>query len=148
MNDYLDFDGLVVYTGVTFDLFHAGPVNFLKRCKEIAGELGSVVVSLNTDEFIKEYKGKPPIVSFSDRMAVLKACKYVDQVIANSGGADSKPTILQVNPNIVAIGSDWAKKDYYKQMQFTQDWLDDKDISLIYIPYTKGISSTEIKTRL
>jgi glycerol-3-phosphate cytidylyltransferase len=148
MNDYLDFDGLVVYTGGTFDLFHAGHVNFLKRCKEIAGELGSVVVSLNTDEFIKEYKGKPPIVSFSDRMAVLKACKYVDQVIANSGGADSKPTILQVNPNIVAIGSDWAKKDYYKQMQFTQDWLDEKDISLIYIPYTKGISSTEIKTRL
>jgi glycerol-3-phosphate cytidylyltransferase len=147
MNDYLDFDGLVVYTGGTFDLFHAGHVNFLKRCKEIAGELGSVVVSLNTDEFIKEYKGKPPIVSFSDRMAVLKACKYVDQVIANSGGADSKPTILQVNPNIVAIGSDWAKKDYYKQKQFTQDWLDDKDISLIYIPYTKGISSTEIKTR-
>jgi len=148
MNDYLDFDGLVVYTGGTFDLFHAGHVNFLKRCKEIAGELGSVVVSLNTDEFIKEYKGKPPIVSFSDRMAVLKACKYVDQVIANSGGADSKPTILQVNPNIVAIGTDWARKDYYKQMQFTQDWLDEKDISLIYIPYTKGISSTEIKTRL
>jgi len=148
MNDYLDFDGLVVYTGGTFDLFHAGHVNFLKRCKEIAGELGSVVVSLNTDEFIKEYKGKPPIVSFSDRMAVLKACKYVDQVIANSGGADSKPTILQVSPNIIAIGTDWARRDYYKQMQFTQDWLDDKDISLIYIPYTKGISSTEIKTRL
>ena len=148
MNDYLDFDGLVVYTGGTFDLFHAGHVNFLKRCKEIAGELGSVVVSLNTDEFIKEYKGKPPVVSFSDRMAVLKACKYVDQVIANSGGADSKPTILQVSPNIIAIGTDWARKDYYKQMQFTQDWLDEKDISLIYIPYTKGISSTEIKTRL
>ena len=148
MNDYLDFDGLVVYTGGTFDLFHAGHVNFLKRCKEIAGELGSVVVSLNTDEFIKEYKGKPPVVSFSDRMAVLKACKYVDQVIANSGGADSKPTILQVSPNIIAIGTDWAWKDYYKQMQFTQDWLDEKDMSLIYIPYTKGISSTEIKTRL
>ena len=148
MNDYLDFDGLVVYTGGTFDLFHAGHVNFLKRCKEIAGELGSVVVSLNTDEFIKEYKGKPPVVSFSDRMAVLKACKYVDQVIANSGGADSKPTILQVSPNIIAIGTDWARKDYYKQMQFTQYWLDEKDMSLIYIPYTKGISSTEIKTRL
>ena len=148
MNDFFDYDDLIVYTGGTFDLFHAGHVNFLKRCKEIAGELGSVVVSLNTDEFIKEYKGKPPIVSFSDRMAVLKACKYVDQVIANSGGADSKPTILQVKPNIIAIGTDWARKDYYKQMQFTQDWLDDKDISLIYIPYTKGISSTEIKTRL
>lgn len=148
MSDFFEFDGLVVYTGGTFDLFHAGHVNFLRRCKEIAGELGSVVVSLNTDEFIKEYKGKPPIVSFSDRMAVLKACQYVDQVIANSGGADSKPTILQVQPNIIAIGTDWARKDYYKQMQFTQDWLDEKNISLIYIPYTKGISSTEIKTRL
>lgn len=148
MSDFFEFDGLVVYTGGTFDLFHAGHVNFLRRCKEIAGELGSVVVSLNTDEFIKEYKGKPPVVSFSDRMAVLKACQYVDQVIANSGGADSKPTILQVQPNIIAIGTDWARKDYYKQMQFTQDWLDEKNISLIYIPYTKGISSTEIKTRL
>jgi glycerol-3-phosphate cytidylyltransferase len=139
---------LVVYTGGTFDLFHAGHVNFLKRCKEIAGKSGNVIVSLNTDEFIKEYKGKPPIVGFSDRMAVLKACKYVDQVVANSGGADSKPTILEIKPDIIAIGTDWARKDYYKQMQFTQDWLDEKNISLIYIPYTKGISSTEIKQRI
>ena len=139
---------LVVYTGGTFDLFHAGHVNFLKKCKDIAGISGRVVVSLNTDEFIKEYKGKPPIVNFSDRMAVLKACRYVDQVVANSGGADSKPTILEIKPNIIAIGTDWARKDYYKQMQFTQDWLDEKNISLIYIPYTKGISSTEIKQRI
>lgn len=148
MVDDLEFDDLLIYTGGTFDLFHAGHVNFLKRCKNIVGDLGSVVVSLNTDEFIKEYKGKPPIVSFSDRMAVLKACKYVDDVVANSGGADSKPTILQVRPDIIAIGSDWAKKDYYKQMQFSQEWLDEKNLSLIYIPYTKGISSTEIKTRI
>ena len=139
---------LVVYTGGTFDLFHAGHVNFLKKCKDIAGISGRVVVSLNTDEFIKEYKGKPPIVNFFDRMAVLKACRYVDQVVANSGGADSKPTILEIKPDIIAIGTDWARKDYYKQMQFTQDWLDEKNISLIYIPYTKGISSTEIKQRI
>ena len=139
---------LVVYTGGTFDLFHAGHVNFLKKCKDIAGISGRVVVSLNTDEFIKEYKGKPPIVNFFDRMAVLKACRYVDQVVANSGGADSKPTISEINPDIIAIGTDWARKDYYKQMQFTQDWLDEKNISLIYIPYTKGISSTEIKQRI
>lgn len=139
---------LTIYTGGTFDLFHAGHVNFLKKCKDIVGKSGSVIVSLNTDEFIKEYKGKPPIVSFSDRMAVLKACKYVDQVVANSGGADSKPTILEIKPDIIAIGTDWARKDYYKQMQFTQDWLDEKNISLIYIPYTKGISSTEIKQRI
>jgi glycerol-3-phosphate cytidylyltransferase len=44
----------VVYTGGTFDLFHSGHVNLLRRCSEI----GTVVVSLNTDEFIEKYKGK------------------------------------------------------------------------------------------
>ena len=76
------------------------------------------------------------------------SCVFVDEVIPNIGGADSKPAILSVSPDIIAIGTDWARKDYYKQMQFTQDWLDEQNISLMYIPYTKGISSTEIKTRI
>lgn len=136
--------GLTVYTGGTFDLFHRGHAEFLKRC----ARFGEVVVSLNTDEFIQSYKGKPPIISYEDRKAVLDACTWVSVVIPNIGGADSKPSILEVKPDIIAIGSDWAKKDYYKQMQFTQDWLDENDIMLLYIPYTEGISSTEIKRRL
>jgi hypothetical protein len=51
-------------------------------------------------------------------------------------------------PNIIVIGSDWARKDYYKQMQFDQDWLDEYDFGLAYIPYTKGISTTRIKGQL
>lgn len=136
--------GLIVYTGGTFDLFHAGHVAFLKRCYEI----GSVVVSLNTDEFIEAYKGKAPAISYKDREKVLRACRYVAEVIPNDGGVDSTGAIEFVSPDIVAIGSDWARKDYYKQMGFTQDWLDERNISLIYIPYTQGISSTEIKRRL
>ena len=53
-----------------------------------------------------------------------------------------------VQPNYIIIGSDWARKDYYKQMGFTQDWLDERDIGLIYVPYTDGISTTEIKRRI
>ena len=148
MNHYLDFDGLVVYTGGTFDLFHSGHVAFLKRCKEIAGAAGQVIVSLNTNSFIQEYKTKPPVCNDQERYNVISSCKYVDQVIWNSGGADSKPAILSAQPDVIAIGSDWALKDYYKQMDFEQSWLDKLNISLIYIPYTQGISSTEIKTRL
>lgn len=141
--------GLRVYTGGTFDLFHAGHVKFLSRCKEIAGSTGQVIVSLNTDEFIKEYKGKPPIISYEDRKLILESCKYVDSVMQNYGGADSKESIILAQLiDVIAIGSDWARKDYYKQMNFTQDWLDEQDISLIYIPYTKGISSTLIKQYL
>lgn len=137
-----------MYTGGTFDLFHAGHVNFLKRCQEIAGISGQVIVSLNTDNFIKEYKGKSPVCNDQERYDVISSCKYVNQVIWNSGGTDSKPAILSVQPDIIAIGSDWALKDYYKQMDFEQNWLDELKISLIYIPYTHGISSTDIKTRL
>lgn len=133
------------YTGGTFDYLHSGHVNFLRQCKAVA-EL--VVVSLNTDEFITEYKGHPPIMSYTERKKVLEGCKYVDLVVPNVGGADSKPAILRIKPNFVIIGSDWASKDYYKQMGFTQDWLDEQEIVLIYLPYTVGISTTEIKRRI
>ena len=136
--------GLVVYTGGTFDLFHRGHANFLQRCKEI----GDVTVALNTDEFIWEYKNKMPVMSYTEREEVLLACRYVDRVIPNFGGANSKPSIELVQPDIVTIGSDWARKDYYAQMQFDQDWLDERGIALCYIPYTDGISSTKVKGRL
>ena len=136
--------GLTVYTGGTFDLYHSGHANFLARC----ADLGRVVVSLNTDEFIEAYKGKRPVISYEERESVLLSCRWVSEVIPNFGGADSKPSIEMVSPDILAIGSDWARRDYYAQMGFTQDWLDARGISLIYIPYTAGISSTAIKARL
>lgn len=134
----------LIYTGGTFDLFHSGHAAFLQRC----ADFGDVVVALNTDQFIEAYKGKPPIMSYEERAKVLLACKYVTAVIPNYGGADSKPAIQMVKPNLIIIGSDWAKRDYYKQMGFTQDWLDQHGIGLCYIPYTQGISTTEIKKRL
>jgi glycerol-3-phosphate cytidylyltransferase len=136
--------GLRVYTGGTFDLVHSGHVNFLQRCAEI----GSVTVALNTDEFIESYKGKPPIMSYSERLSVLSELRCVSEVIPNTGCADSRVAISMAYPDIVAIGSDWARRDYYAQMNFTQDWLDSRGISLLYIPYTKGISTTELKRRM
>lgn len=137
-----------VYTGGTFDLFHAGHVNFLKQCKKIAGEHGEVIVSLNPDEFIEEFKGRPPVYSYEERRQLLLACRYVDRVIRNYGGSDSKPVIKDVMPEYIVIGSDWAKKDYYKQMNFTQEWLDTHNITLIYVPYTEGVSTTTLKERI
>ena len=136
--------GLTIYTGGTFDLPHSGHVNFLREC----AKLGEVTVSLNTDEFIADYKGKAPVMTYAERLGVLSEFRCVSNVIPNIGGADSKPAILEVRPDIIAIGSDWARKDYYLQMGFNQDWLDELNISLIYIPYTPGISSTEVKRRM
>lgn len=87
-------------------------------------------------------------MTYQEREAVLLGLRYVSNVVPNVGGPDSRISIDLVSPDFVVIGSDWAKKDYYKQMMFDQDWLDARGIALCYIPYTPGISTTNIKGRL
>ena len=135
----------ILYTGGTFDLFHYGHMQFLKNCKRLSRR---VIVSLNTDEFIEEYKGKKPFLSFEERKKSILMSGCADEVIENSGGSDSKPAILSVRPDIIAIGDDWCKRDYYKQMDFTQEWLDERKILLVYLPYTRDISTTDIIKRV
>lgn len=137
----------IAYTGATFDALHVGHIKFLEACDKIAGEEGKVIVSLNTDEFIEQYKGAKPLFTYKEREAMLRLLPTVDDVIPNIGGADSKPAILKVKPQFIVVGSDWASKDYYKQMDFTQEWLDIQKILLIYVPYTLLISTSEIKRR-
>lgn len=134
----------ILYTGGTFDLLHYGHISFLRQCSRICD---NVVVALNTDEFVSEYKTQT-IMTYKERELSLQSCQYVSKIIPNLSGADSKPTILSVNPDIIAVGDDWAHKDYYSQMSFTPEWLDEKNIVLIYVPYTKGISTSEIKRRI
>jgi glycerol-3-phosphate cytidylyltransferase-like family protein len=87
-------------------------------------------------------------MSYRERKKSLLYCQYVDEVVMNESGADSKPTILSIKPQIIAIGDDWAHKDYFKQMQFTKEWLEENNIILVYLQYCKEISTSEIKRRL
>ena len=140
--------GRIVYTGGSFDTPHVGHIDLLNWCRLLAGS-GKVIVALNTDEFILRYKGKPPIYSYADRKTMLLAFKdLVDEVIANTDGEDSRPTILKVKPDVIVIGSDWLKKDYCKQMGFTPEWLEEHRIALCYIPRYINMSSTMIKEKL
>jgi len=139
--------GIIVYTGGTFDVPHVGHVNFLRQCKEYFPD-SYLILGLNTDEFIEEFKGKKPIFSYEERKKLLETINYVDEIIPNTGGKDSKPAISIAKPDVIIIGSDWLKKDYLKQMDFTEEWLRDQHIALIYIPYTDIISTTEIKKRI
>jgi len=134
----------VVYTGGTFDLYHKGHVDLLRKCYE----LGEVVVALNTDEFVREYKGLSPVNTYEEREAVLLGCRYVDSVIPNEFGQDSKPTILKVKPDYIVVGSDWLKKDYLAQMSLTVEWLEEQAITLVYVPRVLKLSSTQIKERM
>jgi glycerol-3-phosphate cytidylyltransferase len=134
----------LLYTGGTFDLFHYGHVNFLKKCYSICS---NIIVALNSDDFVKKYKEKP-IFDYQEREKSLLECQYVNKVIKHDNHFDSKSTIESVKPDIIAVGDDWCRKDYYKQMGFSQEWLDENNITLIYIPYTRGVSTSEIKNRI
>lgn len=134
-----------LYTGGTFDVFHYGHMSFLKNCKKLCDD---IVVSLNTDEFVCRFKGQNPIMTFEERRDSIKLFDPTIRVVENIGGHDSKITINLVEPDIIAIGDDWRKKDYYEQMNFTQEWLDIHGILLVYLPYTKTMSTSEIKKRI
>lgn len=144
----------VVYTGGTFDLFHEGHVELLQSCKRLAGPEGLVVVSLNTDEFIQRFKINPPVQTYREREVVLTSCRYVDMVVPNVGEENSKITIEKFMMDnkrpidVVAIGSDWAGRDYYGQMGFTKAWLDSLNIMLVYVDRRTGMSTTKIKDKL
>lgn len=133
----------IVYVGGNFDLFHAGHVNFLSECCRY----GRVIVSLNTDEFAAAYK-RPTVMSFEERREVVDACRHVYTVIVNTGGADSKPALEVARPRYIAHGTDWSGPALMKQMGVTPEWLAERRISFVYIPYTVGISSSDIIERI
>lgn len=124
----------------TFDLFHAGHLNLLKKCAQITP---NVIVGVNSDEFVKKYKGKP-VMTQDERKGIIRDLGYTAHINKTAGAE----LIEVIKPEILAIGSDWARKDYLKQIGVTQDQLDEWGVSVIYIPYYKGISSTEIKRRV
>lgn len=118
-----------------------GHAAFLRRCEEFAEE---VMVGVNTDEFVLRYKGVAPIYDYDERASMVESLGY-DTYPNNSAGRE---LILELMPDVLAIGSDWARKDYYAQIAVDQDLLDTLDISMLYVPYTHGISSTQLKERL
>lgn len=134
---------MIIVAG-TFDLFHIGHVNLLRR----ASKFGDVIAFVNTDRFVEEFKHRKPIINEVDRYEVVSACKYVTDVKFNDN-ADLKETLKYID-NITGIvfGDDYDIERYRKQTQITREWQALKGIALIQLPRTDGISSTDIRSNL
>ena len=129
-----------VYTQGSYEIFKLVHVNFLRR----SASYGKVYIGLISDKSFEDYRGYPPINSFNHRRAVLKSCEYVSWV-EETYHNDTKDDLDVLNPDVIAIGTDWVSKDVYKQWGVTPEMIDDK---LIYIPYTTDISTTIIKRKV
>lgn len=129
-----------IYVGGTFDCLHSGHINLFKYAKS----LGTVIVSLNTDEFCEEYKRKP-LMPLRERIIVVGTNKFVDEVVINEGGYDSKPAILKSKATHILHGDDWTGAEYLKQLGITEAWLKEHNIEVIYSRYTSGISTSKLR---
>ena len=120
-----------VITYGTFDLFHIGHLNLLKRAKKMGDYL---VVGISTDEF-NEIKGKKCICSFEDRKKIVESIIYVDKVIPEKEWIQKENDIISHKIDIFTIGDDWKGKfDNLKTL-----------CKVKYLPRTPKISSSNFK---
>lgn len=132
---------VIGYTDGTFDLFHVGHLNLLKEAKKHCDIL---IVGVHGDDVVKSYKGKAPIINEKDRAEIIRNLSFVDKVVINRT-RDKLELLKMYGFNLMIIGDDWKGTDRWVKIE---KQLNENNVKVIYLPYTKSISTTEIKKRI
>ena len=127
-----------VYVGMSADLIHPGHINILKE----ASKLGEVVVGILTDKAIASYK-RIPYMNYEQRKEIMENIKGVSRVIPQYT-LDYRENLKSVKPDIVVHGDDWREGVQIHTRQQVIDTLNLWGGELVEIPYTDGISSTQL----
>ena len=131
----------VGYTTGVFDLFHIGHLNILKQAKERCDYL---IVGVSTDEVVFSYKHKTPIIPFDERIAIVKAIRYVDEVVPQTS-MDKLEAWKKLKFDVLFHGNDWKGSKMYNEVEKA---LEKEGVAVVYLEHTEGISSTQIAERL
>lgn len=129
------------YTTGVFDMFHIGHLNILIRAKELCDYL---IVGVSTDELVKEYKNKTPIIPFEERKKIVEAIRYVDQVVPQET-MDKMVAWEIYHFDAVFHGDDWKGSNMYDEIERK---LSEVGCELVFLPHTSGTSSTILTNTL
>ncbi len=132
---------IVGYTTGVFDMFHVGHLNLLARAREQCDRL---IVGVSTDEVVLDYKKHAPIVPFAERVAIVKAIRYVDEVVLQTS-MDKFAAWEKLRFNRLFHGNDWKGSAMYNEVEAK---LKAVGVEVVYFPYTQGTSSTLLAERL
>ena len=131
---------VIGYTTGVYDLFHIGHLNLLKNAKGMCDKL---IVGVTVDELVA-YKGKKSMIPFEDRIEIVRSCKYVDAAVPQYD-MDKLTACRKLQAEYLFVGDDWY--DSPKWNQYEKDFAK-CGIKVVYFPYTRGISSTQIQKAL
>ena len=127
----------VGYTTGVFDMFHIGHLNILQKAKSMCDYL---IVGVSSDELVQKEKNKTPVIPFAERAEIVKAIRYVDQVVPQ---IDKNKMGAWENYHFdkMFVGSDWKGTPQWKK--FEEEFAP-HGVEIVYIPHTDGISSTQL----
>lgn len=128
----------VGYTTGVFDMFHIGHLNVLRNAKEHCDQL---IVGVSTDDLVKSYKHKIPVIPFEERIAIVEAIKFVDQVVPQTS-MDKFAAWEQLHFDAIFHGDDWKGSDMYNEIEKK---LNAVGVDMVFLPHTQGTSSTMLK---
>ena len=111
------------------------------RCKERCEYL---IVGVLTDELVEFYKGKKPVISYEDRAEVIRGLKVVDEVIpVDFSNTDKIKAWEQLHYDCHFSGD-----DHVGHWNDVHEELKKRGSNMEFFPYTQGISSTDIKSKM
>lgn len=120
-----------IITFGTFDIFHVGHLAILQRAKALGDRL---VVGVSSDRLNLQKKLRNPIYSESERIAILRNIKDVDDVFLEESLEEKAEYIQNYRADILAMGDDWEGHfDHFRDI-----------CEVVYFPRTPSISTTEI----
>lgn len=131
---------IIGYTAGVYDLFHIGHLNLLKNAKGMCDKL---IVGVTSDELV-QYKGKNSLIPFVDRIEIVRNIKHVDAVVAQDE-MDKLTMCKKLKAEVLFVGDDWYATEKWEQYEKE---FNDAGIKIVYFPYSKGISSTQITKAL
>ncbi len=130
----------IVYTPGTWDLFHVGHLRLLNRCKQFGSFL---IVGVSSDELVEGYKNEIPFNSYAERFEIISSIKAVDFVVRQEKLVDINQMIM-LGVETLVLGDDWETSNL-SGIYWIKHHIDKK---VVFLPRTKGISSTSIKKEL
>ena len=131
----------VGYTDGVYDLFHVGHLNMIQTAKKYCDYL---IVGVHGDYVVEEYKHRRPIINENDRKRIIESIKGVDRAEINRFRDKLKLWELY-HFDVVFIGDDWKGTERWNNFEKI---LASINVDVVYVPYTKGISTTEIREKI